>query len=96
MQRNREKLLAYKHSYNISEKGKEIQAAAKRKFRAKANARSLVFQAVRDGTLIKPDVCQECGRQVLLNGHHEDYSKPRDVVWLCVRCHHRLHRKVHV
>src|SRR6185436_6959301 len=25
--------------------------------------------------------------------HHEDYSRPRDVTWLCRPCHDRLHRE---
>jgi hypothetical protein len=45
--------------------------------------------AVRDGRIIKLP-CEFCGREDV-HAHHKDYSKPLDVVWLCPKCHHRLH-----
>jgi hypothetical protein len=27
-----------------------------------------------------------------LHAHHEDYRRPDDVIWLCVKCHNRVHR----
>ena len=27
-----------------------------------------------------------------LHGHHEDYSQPLEVVWLCAPCHGLRHR----
>ena len=48
-----------------------------------------VTNAVRDGRLTRLP-CLFCGADKV-HGHHRDYSKPLDVVWLCPRCHHRLH-----
>lgn len=47
--------------------------------------------AVRDGR-IKKQPCVACGEKKS-DGHHGDYSKPLNVIWLCRRCHARLHRK---
>jgi len=61
----------------------------------KAAAHRMVRSAVKSGFLCRPDVCQECGDGGVIHGHHEDYSKPLDVDWLCVPCHHKRHpRKV--
>jgi hypothetical protein len=52
-------------------------------------AQTAISNAVRDGRLIKQP-CEFCGRADV-HAHHKDYSKPLDVVWLCPKCHHRLH-----
>ena len=54
-------------------------------------ARYMVRNAVRDGRLDKPDCCSICRRATQLHGHHEDYTKPLDVMWLCVQCHQGRH-----
>lgn len=46
--------------------------------------------AVRTGAILKPP-CEECGATKNVHGHHEDYSKPLDVRWLCYRCHLKQH-----
>jgi hypothetical protein len=53
----------------------------------------ILGNAVRSGKIIKPEECSEC-HQILrrIDAHHEDYSKPLEVVWLCHKCHMRLHR----
>lgn len=48
-----------------------------------------VSNAVRDGRIIKKP-CLFCDDRNV-HAHHSDYSKPLDVVWVCARCHHRLH-----
>ena len=35
--------------------------------------------------------CEVCGSSKT-HGHHEDYSRPLDVVWLCGLHHRELHR----
>ena len=60
--------------------------------RFKANARSYARQYVVYGKL-KPKPCESCG-DPKAQKHHDDYSKPLEVRWLCVNCHILLHRKV--
>ena len=47
--------------------------------------RSTLNHAIRDGLLTKRD-CEICGRKS--QAHHDDYTKPLDVRWLCFY-HHR-------
>ena len=42
--------------------------------------------------LIKRMPCEKCGEQKS-EGHHDDYSKPLEVRWLCKECHAIHHRK---
>lgn len=63
----------------------------------KHRARMLVMQAVRSGRLLRPTRCPLCYRNVdrnlkpiRISAHHEDYSKPLDVIWCCGHCHSRL------
>lgn len=53
----------------------------------------LLNKAVKAGDVIKADACEACGRDgIRLHGHHDDYSKPLEVRWLCGSCH-RAHHK---
>jgi hypothetical protein len=57
-------------------------------------ARTAVQNAVFSGALVRPSQCQACGKSGLkLHGHHNDYSKPLDVEWLCAKCHGAAHRR---
>jgi len=58
-------------------------------WRLKRRAQSRVRWAVRTGKLVRGP-CVQCG-EPKTHGHHSDYSKPLDVVWLCAPCHRRLH-----
>ena len=61
--------------------------------RAKDNARSMAGVALRRGK-IKREPCARCGHQPA-EMHHEDYSQPLEVVWLCRPCHLLRHVKRH-
>jgi hypothetical protein len=57
-------------------------------FRSRIRARMEVRNAIRRGEMRRPDACQDCGRTDLkVCAHHEDYSKPLEVQWLCRPCH---------
>lgn len=52
-----------------------------------------VASAIANGTLVKSESCQSCGTSDgRIHGHHPDYTKPLDVMWLCAACHSRQHR----
>ena len=61
--------------------------------KAKGQSRRMVYQAIRSGRITKPDHCEHCGLIVArekpheLQAHHEDYSRPLEVQWLCYSCH---------
>ena len=61
-------------------------------------AAKAVQAAVKSGRLVQSLVCESCGqlraRRRRLDAHHEDYSKPLSVHWLCQRCHQEHHNAV--
>lgn len=58
----------------------------------KRYAHSQVALALRRGDMKNPGRCSRCGKYThYLDAHHEDYSKPLDVEWLCLSCHRQKH-----
>jgi hypothetical protein len=50
--------------------------------------------ALRSGEIVRGDACEACGGtggKRALDGHHDDYTKPLDVRWLCRSCHGEVH-----
>jgi len=60
--------------------------------REKRAAHIILGNRIRKGEVIKPDVCSCCGEAGTLHGHHNDYSRPLEVEWLCPSCHVKKHR----
>ena len=57
----------------------------------KRRAFALVAEAIKKGELIRPEVCSRCGESGAILAHHDDYERPLDVTWLCIRCDRQLH-----
>lgn len=81
--KNREKLRLYNLEYN-------------RKWRLENGtdhdkARSALSRALKKGLLQKLP-CEVCGN-IKSQGHHDDYSKPLQVLWLCPVHHKEKHIK---
>ena len=95
---NHEERLKRNKEYAKTEKGKEVSAKGLKNYRRKHvdrhRAKALFWYALRDGKVIRPDRCQHCNVECVPQGHHNDYSKPLDVVWVCVPCHTEFHTRV--
>lgn len=59
----------------------------------KKHATTVVNNALRDGRLIRGK-CESCGTGDRVEGHHDDYSKPLQVRWLCAPCHGSHHAQM--
>lgn len=57
----------------------------------KRKAHVIVSNAIRDGR-IERRPCERCGKKA--HAHHDDYSKPLDVVWLCPVHHVARHKEL--
>lgn len=55
----------------------------------KHKAHLALHREIRNGN-IKRLPCGVCG-EIKTHGHHPDYNKPLDVIWLCSTHHKRLH-----
>ena len=82
-------------AYYKTEKGKESRRrgriAYKKKYRSKISARKKVYKAIKAGRLIRQP-CEKCSTTEDIQAHHDDYSKPFDVRWLCREHHLEWHR----
>lgn len=58
----------------------------------RSRARVAVGRAIANGSLVRAP-CADCG-DPKVQAHHEDYSKPLDVVWLCFSCHRKRHGQI--
>lgn len=86
----------YKERTSTAEGRKKEWARAKKWILAnpeKSKAHTAVNNAVRDGKL-KREPCKDCGTKKWVQAHHEDYSKPLEITWLCRRCHGLRHREL--
>lgn len=53
----------------------------------KYKAQTAVGNAIRDGRLIRPTLCERCNQPGKIEAHHHDYAKPLEVEWVCPKCH---------
>lgn len=71
----------------------EKRAYYRQLYADKKRAHGIVKRAVRGGRLLRRP-CEVCGESVA-QAHHDDYSKPLDVRWLCAQHHADIHQRWH-
>lgn len=87
---NRERLAAYRATKTGKLNVYKASRKSVKKHPERQNARYALYRAVKSGKIQKPNTCSQCGKRFakrLIQGHHEDYSRPLDVVWLDAGCH---------
>ena len=81
--------------YIQTKDGKAAKARASFKYKTeyplKYKAKNAVANAIRSGKLVRGS-CEVCGASNNIEGHHDDYSKPLSVRWLCVTHHTQWHK----
>ena len=82
--------------YIKTEQGKIAKKKAmlnyKNNYPLKYAAQKMFSLAVKRGELIRPQNCSECNSSHKIEGHHDNYTKPFDVRWLCEQCHKKWHK----
>lgn len=80
-----------------TEKGKKLKRRQFDKWvRAnpqKRQAQSVVNNAIASGQIERAP-CVICGAENNVHGHHDNYARPIDVIWLCPTHHHERHRSL--
>jgi len=89
------KRMKMRRDYQKTENGKAAHNRATARWieknTIKRAAHIMVGNAIRDGKLtVLP--CEVCFSTHGIHGHHDDYSRPLDVRWLCTTCHSLWHR----
>jgi len=90
-----------KELYNSDEEFRSSILAHKEKWRLnnqhKRKAQYAVSNALRDGRLFRPPICEHCGTsEKKIQGHHWSYLPEHwlDVIWLCTSCHGKEHKRL--
>jgi hypothetical protein len=92
--KNRKRVRELERKRNATSKGKAIRRAIQVRYNAKNRikrlAKDTVHNAIMAGKLNKMP-CAICGI-TKTEGHHPDYKKPLEVVWLCKKHHIEVHK----
>lgn len=65
------------------------------KYKFKQEARMVVKKNIRLGLIIRPKICSQCEQEnKYIEAHHDDYTKPLKIIWLCKICHMSIHKNL--
>jgi hypothetical protein len=93
-EKNKERLALYRETWLLSnaQKMDKYRNGWDIRNREKYLAHRVIANKIYRGVIVKPDKCEECETIGVVHGHHDDYSKPTKVKWLCVKCHQEKHK----
>jgi hypothetical protein len=81
------RLIDKKYNLKHKEQRNAYSREYRKKYQYKIKAHTIVTSAIKAG-LLKRESCHKCNSIINVEAHHDDYSKPLKVEWLC-RFHHR-------
>ena len=84
--------------YLSTDKGKALVKKSTKKYMEsnpiKIKCHRAVARAIRSGRIIAASSCNNCKSEIVrLHAHHDDYSFPLSVRWLCAQCHVDWHKE---
>jgi hypothetical protein len=87
-----------RRAYAQTEQGKKAYAKSAKKWvernHIKRSAHIILGNSLRRGDIKKSSNCEDCGiSHKRIQGHHDNYTKPLDVRWLCPKCHIKWHKE---
>lgn len=94
IERSKKYYKAHKHDAYYIKQRVEVKKRYYRLNKEKFEAHRTVRSAIKKGLIIKPELCSGCGEKKKLEGHHQDYKRKLEVIWLCRDCHKKLHREL--
>lgn len=66
----------------------------RQKHKEKTLAESKLDYALSRNKIERPNECSICHKKCIPHGHHYDYTKPLDVIWVCPACHSQIHKQM--
>lgn len=71
----------------------KVSRAEMKKLAKRSKIIARVAHALYHELIVRPNRCQHCHKwSQRIEGHHEDYAHPIDLMWLCKPCHGLRHR----
>lgn len=96
----KECMKAANRDYSKTERGKEVNSRARALYidhnPIKKAAKLYAQKLIRTKQITKPVACECCKKETparVLQAHHDDYSKPDEVRFLCPDCHKAWHNE---
>ena len=88
--KNKEKIKEY-NLKNKEKRNKQLKKYRQNpKVKIKINARGLAQKYIK---IPKGQLCEDCNKNLAEHKHHEDYNKPLEVKFLCVKCHIKIKKE---
>lgn len=90
-ERKRDDFREYNRRYRRKHEGISTKSSRqwRSKFPERARAHGILWKEIMKGTVVRQP-CEVCG-QGKAHAHHDDYSKPLEVRWLCAMHHAEAH-----
>ena len=90
--KNKTTILARQSSYRKTAEYKSVDKRSKDKFMVKQRARAVVYSAIKSGKLDRVPCEVKACKNPKSEAHHNDYSKPLEVIFLCSKHHAACHK----